>query len=266
MNELMNFNNKEQTMSSLEFWNGIISPARKSAGEGVSSYQRFFSKVVDELDIPPGTVENVISEKINNLGFKVKYETPSYNLTLEQMTLVGMRESKAVRRSVLETLKKLQHKETDEEIMMRGYMLTVKKYEQLQQTLIMKDAVIEVQEEQIHNLKNLFTEGMNPTIFARQLNGVNSMEMLKVLADIKWLYKREWESEKGNKGVNYYAFSNARDKYLRNESYTPKYKGALPVHHVVLLKEGAVKLYEMYLDGKLPMKKGWDGKFTHDVL
>lgn len=63
---------------------------------------------------------------------------------------------------------------SDDEIMMRGYMLTMQKYQQLQQTLVMKDAVIEVQEEQIHNLQNLFNEGMTPSAFVKQLNGCNA--------------------------------------------------------------------------------------------
>lgn len=138
--------------------------------------------------------------------------------------------------------------------------------QQLESKVVVQDTVIAVQEEQLESLHNLFTEGMSPTKFARQLNGVNSNEMLKYLIDIGWIYRRDWESKKtGRTGTNWYSYGNVRGKYLRDISYTP-YKGALPVYHVELLKEGAVKLYEMYLDGKLPMKKGWDGKFTHDVL
>ncbi|MEZ2861042.1 hypothetical protein [Proteus terrae] len=32
----------------------------------------------------------------------------------------------------------------------------------------------------------------------------------------------------------------------------------------VLLKKGAKRLYDLYLSGELPMKKNWDGLFTHD--
>ncbi len=31
-----------------------------------------------------------------------------------------------------------------------------------------------------------------------------------------------------------------------------------------LLKKGAKRLYDLYLAGELPMKKNWDGLFTHD--
>lgn len=96
------------TMTSIEFWDRFISPARADAGEKVSTYQNFFAKVVDELDLSKQDVTKHISEKINGLGLTRKYSTPFATLNLEQMTLVGMRESKAVRRSVLEKLKELQ--------------------------------------------------------------------------------------------------------------------------------------------------------------
>ncbi|WMX18779.1 putative DNA-binding protein [Escherichia phage vB_EcoP_PAS7] len=244
--------NTEQTMSSLDFLNNIINPARVAAGEREVRNRDFIKRVEDELD------DLTAGETFVRFGNTVTY----YNLTLEQMTLIGMRESKAVRRSVLETLKKLQRKETDEEIMMRGYMLTVKKYEQLQQTLIMKDAVIEVQEEQIHNLQNLFNEGMTPSAFVKQLNGCNANAVSSYLEQLGWIYSRE---RKG--GKDWFAYASSRDKYLRQSSYCPN--PAYPnvrIHTVQLTKQGAVKLYEMYLDSKLPMRKVWDGKFTHDVL
>lgn len=86
----------ETTMSSLDFWNNIISSSRKMANEPVSTYQNFFTKVMDELDLEEEDVEKHNSEKINNLGFKVVYKTPVVMLNYDQMMLVGMRESKAI--------------------------------------------------------------------------------------------------------------------------------------------------------------------------
>lgn len=116
-----------QTMSSLYFLNNIINPAREAAGENSVESRKFNLKLKDELD-DLGVAEYTSVTTSQGALRQVR----TYNLNLEQMTLVGMRESKAVRRSVLGTLKKLQRKETDEEIMMRGYMLTVQKYEALQ--------------------------------------------------------------------------------------------------------------------------------------
>lgn len=106
MNNLINAQN-DIVMSSLDFWNKVISPARNEAGEASSTYQNFLVKVIDELDLTPQDAKKHIYEKINELGFSRKYETPVIDLNIEQMTLVGMRESKAVRRSVLTTLKSL---------------------------------------------------------------------------------------------------------------------------------------------------------------
>lgn len=107
MFEVMNVDNKF-TMSSLDFWNEVIKPARIAAGEKESQYQNFFEKVKDELELTPEQVEKHFFEKINNLGFKVQYSNNVYDLNMDQMLLVGMRESKAVRKAVLAKLKELQ--------------------------------------------------------------------------------------------------------------------------------------------------------------
>lgn len=84
------------TMSSYDFLNEVINPARMSAGEQPVANRHFISRVEDELD------DLGAGKTFTRFGNSVKY----YDLNMEQMTLVGMRESKAVRRIVLETLKK----------------------------------------------------------------------------------------------------------------------------------------------------------------
>lgn len=123
MFDLTTTNTDVQTMTSLEFLTQIINPARMAAGESNLRNAEILRKIEDECEDLGGL--QIFS---NPHGTDMKY----YILTLEQMTLVGMRESKAVRRSVLQTLKNLQRKESEEEIMMRGYMLTMQKYEALQ--------------------------------------------------------------------------------------------------------------------------------------
>ncbi|NIH23416.1 hypothetical protein HBM99_13810 [Providencia heimbachae] len=93
-------NNTSQTMSSLDFLDGIINPARIQAGETPHEPRKFLAKVEDELDL------DVTGKKfrLNNNQTKTFY----YDLTLDQLMLVGMRESKSVRRSVLEKLKQLE--------------------------------------------------------------------------------------------------------------------------------------------------------------
>ncbi len=84
-------------MSSLDFLNSIINPSRIEAGEKPVRPSDFHARVNDEID-----------EKLNYENFVVGrtgHKTHYTMLNMEQMTLVGMRESKAVRRSVLAKLK-----------------------------------------------------------------------------------------------------------------------------------------------------------------
>lgn len=98
MNQLAKLNS-EVTMSSLEFLNSIINPARKDHHESVVRNSDFVSRIEDEIDdLPVATFSQP-----NRGGTPMK----TYELNMDQMMLVGMRESKAVRRSVLEKLKHL---------------------------------------------------------------------------------------------------------------------------------------------------------------
>ncbi|MBY8958351.1 phage antirepressor KilAC domain-containing protein [Pseudomonas sp. MIS38] len=79
----------------------MINEARQQAGEPRVRNDHFLSRVEDELG--------------DDLEGVQKYYTPlhgnqvaTYGLTLDQCMLVGMRESKAVRRSVLQKLKELE--------------------------------------------------------------------------------------------------------------------------------------------------------------
>lgn len=89
----------DETMSSLDFLTNIINPARIQAGQSSIRNSDFVSRIEDELDDLP----------VAKFSQPTRGGTPSryYELTFEQMTLVGMRESKAVRRSVLAKLKNM---------------------------------------------------------------------------------------------------------------------------------------------------------------
>jgi len=98
MNEMMVLG-ASPLMSSLDFLDNVINPARAEAGESLHEPRKFLAKVEDELEL-------------NETGKKFRLnsnhtETAYYDLTMDQMMLVGMRESKAVRRSVLAKLKEL---------------------------------------------------------------------------------------------------------------------------------------------------------------
>ncbi|MGL5488550.1 MAG: hypothetical protein ACRDC6_19985 [Shewanella sp.] len=94
----MNIISCETTMNSLDFLNDVINPARKESGEAEVQNAKFVSRVEDELD-------DLTAVKIfHRFGNEVR----TYDLTMRQMLLVGMRESKSVRRSVLAKLEKMQ--------------------------------------------------------------------------------------------------------------------------------------------------------------
>ena len=89
----------EVAMTSLDFLEHVINPARHEAGESLHEPRKFLLKVEDELDLD-GTGKKF---RLNGNHTESAY----YELNMEQMTLVGMRESKAVRRSVLDKLREL---------------------------------------------------------------------------------------------------------------------------------------------------------------
>lgn len=90
----------QPTMTSLEL-RDLINAARKEFGEPVVENSHFLKRVEDELEGELGKRKSFVNP---DGGRPAGY----YDLTLEQCLLVGMRESKAVRRSVLAELKKRQ--------------------------------------------------------------------------------------------------------------------------------------------------------------
>ncbi|WP_318465442.1 hypothetical protein [Photobacterium leiognathi] len=84
-------------MSSLDFLNDYINPAREAAGEPLLRNGEMVRKLCDELDL----------NKTDFLLYSVGRGRPAeyVNLNYDQMMLVGMRESKTVRKTVLAKLK-----------------------------------------------------------------------------------------------------------------------------------------------------------------
>lgn len=89
----------EITMTSLDFME-VINVERVNAGENAHEPRKFLAKVVDELDL------GETGKKFRLNGNQT--ESAYYDLTMDQMMLVGMRESKAVRRNVLAKLKQME--------------------------------------------------------------------------------------------------------------------------------------------------------------
>ena len=119
---------------------------------------------------------------------------------------------------------------------------------------------VEAQASKIHSMENLFKEGMTHTQFCKGLNGVNVMQVGKFLEGRNWLFNES------KSGLRFRVASYARDKYMTEHQHevTPHGKEPFVSFTPVLLKKGAIRLYDLYLAGELPMKKTWDGLFTHD--
>lgn len=98
MNQLINQSIK--TMSSKDLLE-VINQVRSDIGEPLLRLNSFNLKIEDELEGDHYT-KNVVEN--NNLTISYVYD-----LTIDQCILIGMRESKSVRRSVLEILKKKQN-------------------------------------------------------------------------------------------------------------------------------------------------------------
>lgn len=96
-NQLLSNNSNNATMSSLDFLAEVINPARVEFEESEHEPRKFLAKVEDELDLCPTGKKF----RLNSNQTRSYY----YELTKEQMMLVGMRESKAVRRKVIEWIK-----------------------------------------------------------------------------------------------------------------------------------------------------------------
>ena len=95
MNQLMQ--NKVSTMTSIEFLDAVINPFRSQEGETPHEPRKFLAKIIDELDLD----ETGKKFRLNNNQTESAY----YILDKDQMMLVGMRESKGVRKNVLEWIK-----------------------------------------------------------------------------------------------------------------------------------------------------------------
>ena len=113
------------------------------------------------------------------------------------------------------------------------------------------------QEAEINQLHTLFNEGMTPSQFVKKLNGVNCQKINEFLMDKNWLRsgKHDWR-----------VTSYARDRYLteKETQIIPEDKPSFIKYQPTLLRAGAVRLFSLYAKGKLPMKKSWNGLFTHD--
>ena len=109
MNQLTTMISSEiKTMTSEDLFK-LVNEARSLHSEPEIRYTDFANRMTDELDGDEiFNYENFVVKKLHNGTARAVY-----TLTIEQCMLVAMRESKAVRRSVLHKLKELEAKQSE---------------------------------------------------------------------------------------------------------------------------------------------------------
>lgn len=115
----------------------------------------------------------------------------------------------------------------------------------------------------VESLEKHFTKGMTIPAFCKCLNGVNVSKMSWWAFQRKWLYNEQRDPEKNPK---WRVASYARDKYLTEDEtkITPHGQDEFTKFTPVLLEQGCHRLYQLYMKGELPMKKTWNGEYSHD--
>ncbi len=115
----------------------------------------------------------------------------------------------------------------------------------------------------ISKLESHLADGITPVQFCKQLNGVNTSQINAFLEERNWLYDDRPEAMYPRWRVKAYA----RDQYMTERSgQVEQENGEMrEIFKPLLKKKGAAWLYRHYLNGELPMKKTWDGLFTHNT-
>lgn len=103
------------TMTSFDFLNDVINPLREIAGQTPHKNTAFIRKIEDEID------ELGAVKFIDRFGNSMRV----YDLNYDQMFLVGMRESKAVRKAVLAKLKELSAPKEDPMVLLARQVIAL---------------------------------------------------------------------------------------------------------------------------------------------
>ncbi|WP_431699871.1 Rha family transcriptional regulator [Pseudomonas sp. BR20] len=214
---------------------------------------RDIREMLDELRKDGSDVSHV-REDLDTRGY-----TSNFHLDRELTELLLTGYSIPLRLKVIRRLNELEA-ENKKAVALPSYAEALRLYaDQIEQTQVLR-VENHQQATKIHSLENPFKEGMTHTQFCKGLNGVNVMQVGNYLEARSWLYNES------KSGIRHRVGSYARDKYMTEHQVevTPHGKDPFISYTPILLRKGAARLYDLYLAGELPMKKTWDGLFTHD--
>ncbi|MBE8612065.1 hypothetical protein CYG68_06485 [Morganella morganii] len=115
----------------------------------------------------------------------------------------------------------------------------------------------------VESLEKRFRKDMTITSFCKSLNGVNVSKVMSWAGERNWVFNSRRDQSKSPK---WRVASYARDKYLTEEEtqITPHGMDEFTKFTPVLLEKGCQRLFQLYMKGELPMKKTWNGKYSHD--
>ncbi|QGY29044.1 phage antirepressor protein [Pantoea cypripedii] len=233
----------------------MVNDARKECGEKPIRNNDFVARIKDELE---GETYEIF------VGQKNGAEIEIVDMQIKQALRVAARESKAVRRSLVDKLEDMQSpapvdamRLLSDPVTLRGLLMN---FSEDNQRLTGENQQLNAT---VESLERHFTKGMTIPAFCKGLNGVNVSKMMW------WAFEREWvynEQRDPEKDPRWRVASYARDKYLTEDKtqVTPHGMETFTRFSPVLLEKGCHRLYQLYMKGELPMKKSWNGEYSHD--
>lgn len=231
------------SMSSIDFL-GIINKFRSEEGEREVRNNDFIARIEDECD------------DLGAYEIFVRYgkDCKQYKLTNDQMMLIGMRESKAVRKRVLRWVKELENSapalpDFSNPEVITGLLTTL------------QDAQGEVKRlnRVCNDLANQLTSGITAPQFAKLLHGVNSQQIQATLIAMGHLKQTNGGALRGIR-----VMAKGRNSGYFVQRWTDK--GDFKAGSAWVTERGAKWLYKLYQNDKLPMLKGWKGSKSPDLF
>lgn len=185
-----------QTMSSKDLLE-VINQVRESVGEPIIRLNKFNEKIEDELE-----GDNYTKSVVQNLNGT---ESVIYQLTEEQCTLIAMRESKIVRRTVLNQLKMMKPRipQTYKEAL-QFLIEAEEQKEQLALQVTQQQAIIEHQQPTVDAYEMIAGKkgSMCFTDAYKYLGGIQLKAMKQ------WMYDKQWiKKDRHNRdSIGYYSY------------------------------------------------------------
>lgn len=237
----------------------MVNDARKACGEKPIRNNDFVARIKDELDGEAYEIFVTPMDKARGGADQVVIR-----MLIKQALRVAARESKGVRRSLVDKLEDMQTpapmdamRLLSDPVTLRGLLMN---FSEDNQRLSGENQLLCAT---VDSLEKHFTKGMTIPAFCKGLNGVNVSKMTWWAFQRNWLYNEQRDPEKDPR---WRVASYARDKYLTEEitNVTPHGKDEFKKYTPVLKEAGCHRIYQLYMKGDLPMKKSWNGEYSHD--